>query len=490
MSIIIDNDEIFAVYIPQLIVTDDAVVFPFRNVNSSDIATLGELIQITPSAQYDSAYADEKIILSASFDLQDNSSVTDSFVSLEISPEIDSANISEFILPTFIDGPSDSVAFSDFISISTEASDFVIFEENTALAIEASDSATLSENVENISVVGPFDSSLTEEFVELSNNVYSLDIVESQYEEIAGFATLDPPDKDYYVIYDLPHVEASVPALEDPATFAEDGLLIEFSGAESLSVSDLTIDIALDGVALTDYAELFENLSINASVFTTDIINVSENRLVEAEFSSSDIASLAEKLQLNVNLSLTEIIELSENANIGPTVHDRATLTESVSIAISSVDSLNLIENKAISAVASDIAILNELNRINASASGKDSAVVSEQKPFITLFGVQNASLIETPFYHADYQRLDYLFLIKEDAFASILKEDFEFFSVTESIPNIAPNGFELITFKEKRAIGVAAPIVLNINDNPTIHGTVTGDAIIISVGGTEPVLL
>ena len=44
--------------------------------------------------------------------------------------------------------------------------------------------------------------------------------------------------------------------------------------------------------------------------------------------------------------------------------------------------------------------------------------------------------------------------------------------------------------FKEKIGIRQSAPIVLNINDNQTVHGTTTGSIISISVGGTEPVLL
>jgi hypothetical protein len=98
--------------------------------------------------------------------------------------------------------------------------------------------------------------------------------------------------------------------------------------------------------------------------------------------------------------------------------------------------------------------------------------------------------LTEIPYYDADYARLDHLFLISEIASASILKEDDDQFFVSELTSAIALNGLQLITFKEKTGIGKAAPLVLNINDNSTVHGTATGDIISISVGGTEPVLL
>jgi hypothetical protein len=82
--------------------------------------------------------------------------------------------------------------------------------------------------------------------------------------------------------------------------------------------------------------------------------------------------------------------------------------------------------------------------------------------------------------------------LISEIASATILKQDFDFITVTDQVTAVGPSVFDLILLREKNYIGVSAPITLNINNgSASIHGTVTGDPVNIGLfSGTVPILL
>jgi hypothetical protein len=487
---IIYNDENFVVYVPQFTVDDDAIVFPFRLVESLDFATLSELIQLNFSPQYDSLNVNENIILSVDLDSFESVSVVDSFLSLEINPEIDTAIVSENIFSTDVSGIKDSITLSDTIAISADASDTGTFFENVAVTLDAFDSGQLQEYVNNIYVQNVFDISELSEISSAIADLSTIDIVDQEYGEFTSFAGVEPPDYDPYYFYDFTFVSAELPAKEDPVLASETNFIIELNNQDLILASDSVQNIFLDGTALTDFLTLSETSSFYANAIASDIFVYQDNFVLDADYNSNDLISYNELFILDVSISRMDIFNISENVQISNVNRDFAALSEQVSIAISTVDVAQLREKPAIGATSVDIAILNEMIQNNAIISKTDSALISEKNLQIDLFAKYVAQLTETALYHADYARLDYLFLISEEAFASILKEDFDSIAFFETKPNIGLNRFELITFKEKTAIGIAQPLIININDIPTVHGTVVGNPIIISLGGTVPTLL
>ena len=487
---LVSSDESFILYAPQFTVDDDAVVFPFRLVESLDYANLTELIRLDLSAQFDSLNFDEKIILAANIDFIESASVTDNFLSLEINPEIDSGTISENVLSTDISGISDSFLFSDNVAISANVNDSGELTENVAVSLDAYDSGQLVESVDSISIFEIFDSASLFETTSSFVDITVVELIDQVYGEFSKFAELEPPDLDSYYFYDFPLVSAEVPATEDPAIASENNLVIELDNQDSVVASDFVQNIFLDGVALTDFATLSEISFFSANVIAEDTFIYQEDFTLDADYNSSDFATSNEFAVLAVSVSQVDILNVSEHVQISIVDSDSATLSERVSIAISTADSAQLTEKPIIGATSFDVAILNEAIQINTAALRTDSATLSERDSQIGLVGRYTAQLTEKALYHADYERIDYLFLDSENAFAAILKEDFDYLTVSESNLIINPNVFDLITFKERSAIGIAAPIILNINDEPTVHGTVTGEPVIISVSGTVPTLL
>jgi hypothetical protein len=143
-------------------------------------------------------------------------------------------------------------------------------------------------------------------------------------------------------------------------------------------------------------------------------------------------------------------ILIENTPSIGLSSQEYQVLEEFTSIRLPATDSANLVEN-----------ISNSLNAL-------DSALALEF--------LQNT---------ANIQKVDaYTFI--DIANVAVLKDAIDSFFSVEITPNISPNVLQLITFKEGR-IGIrkAGAIVLNVNTNPTQHGTAHGPVAYFDVGTT-----
>jgi hypothetical protein len=191
---------------------------------------------------------------------------------------------------------------------------------------------------------------------------------------------------------------------------------------------------------------------------------------------------------------------------------DSSSLNEIISsIEINSKDSSSLIEGTQTTLTSKDASVFSELtSSASANVSSRESSSLLEIINNITLL-TKDSSTLEEFDKTIDNNSKDIFFLLSELNSISDLKLGNDSISFKESISNTGLNVFQLISFKEgKVGIRKAAPLIFNvngnptthgtvtggsigfnINDNPTVHGTVTGNAItIVLSGGTVPILL
>lgn len=488
MSVIVTTDENTIVFIPQFTFIDDAVTIPFKSVASSDSVVLSESIApFVFEPRTDSLTFTEAITLNADLNLYDSVTATDRFESI-VFEQFDTSSFIDSIGPLSISGPHEHLYVGESVNAALEATDSGSVQETPEIGIFIDDSITASEFINEIAFAQTDTAQATDLLVTLSTFVETFD-VDSTFAEYDLFITADPPGTDHLHWndeFDYQFIATTLSTLDDPV------------------ISELTPSIEIPVVDSANVSE-FIQLSLVGSdeIFNTDqlvslIVNTpSDDQFIYQELfelitdtNSLDSLSITDASFLTVNAVGTQLISFTESVSITVSVADSGNLKEIVANNVAQSDSLHFVENRSIGLTQSDIAILNDLALINTNVAKKDLAIFVENDKFITLASNQIIHLSEKPFYNADYARLDYLFLISEIASAAILKEDSDQFEVTDFTSSIALQGLQLITFKERTGIGKAAPIILNINDNPTVHGTVTGDIISISTGGTEPVLL
>lgn len=365
--------------------------------------------------------------------------ITIPYKSLESS---DSASFSDQVSLIYLDSVLDSNIFTDIAAISA-----VLSSNDSGSASESvlgllldglQDTSVLSELVNSIFVDGLSDQATLNENVIIQTELSSLDS-DGFLLESSNFVAADAPGTESFVGTEFPYILAEL---------------------STTDIANLLENIPSIGITASDQS-IFSELSVSIAPSVTDSGDLTESTSSEVNSASSDSSSLSDQPSIEI------VAEVNDS--------------------LTSSDELSSLE---ISAVGSEQAQLSESVFIQVIMAASDSSIVGEINNGFMMSVKETANLIETPFYHADYARLDYVFLISEIGKANVLKEDFDSFVVTDSSVNIALNGLQLITFKERTGIGKSAPIILNINDNPTIHGTVTGDIISISTGGTEPVLL
>jgi len=474
--------------IPNFTLEDDTILIPYKSVESSDSAILSESIApFVFEPRFDSLSFADLINLNVTANLFDSANVSEQ-ISIAFE-HIDSIAVTESIGPLTIAGPHDHIYVADSINVSLNSSDSTLFEEAVTIGTFIEDSITLSDFVNSIALRQSDEVAATDLVQSISTFVQSIDL-DQTFIEFSGFITADGPGLDHMHWgddFDYQFIATTLSTVDDPIIVSEDISNIEIRLLESLTVSEF-ISLSLIGNDSLAIADALASLTIFA--VSQDEFIYQELFELTTDTSVSEVIAATDASLLTVDAVGNENIALSEFISIAVSVVDSGNLTEIVANAVVQSDSLNFVENRNISLTQSDLALLTDLSNINVNATRTDSANLTERDKFIDLIGNQTGQLIETPFYQADYARLDYIFLISEIAGASILKQDFDFLTITETKPNILLNGAQLITFKEKVAIGKAAPLILNINDNPTVHGSVTGDIIIISTGGTEPVLL
>lgn len=487
-NIIVTNDENAILFLPQFTFLDDAVTIPFKNVESSDSATFSESIApFVFEPRTDSLTFADAITLSVDLTLFDSATVTDQFESITFE-QLDSASITDLIGPVSVSGPQDNISVAEAISTSLESLDSGLAQDTAEIGVFIEDSISVSEFINDIAFAQTDEAQATDILSSLSTFVEAFDLDEI-FLEYDFFVTADPPGTDHLNWndeFDNQLIQVSLSSEDDPV------------------VTELTPDIAIpviESIVVSEFIELSligsDNLAITDALSSLIVAVSSEDQFIYQELfelttdtNVTDSAILSDAKELNVNAFGTQNITFGENVSITVSVADSGNLTEVVANAIAQSDSLHFVENRNISLTQSDMALFADLSSISANANRTDSVVFTERDKFIELAGNQLSHLLEKPYYQADYARLDYLFLISEIASASILKDSLDQFAVTELTSNIILNSLQLITFKERNGIGKAAPLIINLNDDPTIHGSVTGDIIDISIGGTEPVLL
>jgi hypothetical protein len=455
---------------PNFIFNDDLITVPYKNVESSDSATLSDKI----------------------------------FVAFE---SFDSLIAEEFI-NIFVQGPHDHLYINDDIkSISLESSDSGEIQEIVIISLSVEDSIILSEFIENISLAVAEENHFIDIVSNISTFIDTFDL-DQTYIEFSGFITADGPgldhmhwndDFDYQFIattlstVDDLIVSESIPDIAIPvvdASSVSEFISLSLVGIDALSVVDVISSIETTASSQDNfiYEEFFELLA--------DLVSTDE--FTETEFSS-----------IEANAIGLQEIAFEEKVSIEVSVSDSSNLVEIIKNSLNNSDSINFAEEENISLNQLDSIILSDLSLISADISNNDASSLFESRKEISLSSKQEFLLSENIFYHVDYAALDYLFLISEIASAFILKDAIDRITFSDFTDTLGPIAFELITFQDKSAIRAYAPLILNINNNPTVHGsvtggtpilninnnptvhgTVTGDIIEISISGTEPVLL
>lgn len=482
------NDENFVVYVPQFTFDDDVVAFPFKNIESSDSAVFAESISpFVFEPRTDSLSFLDNINLSVDLNLSDSLSFSDQIEPVTFSNS-DSLTITDSINPIVLSGPHDHLYVADITNVSLSGFDAATFEDAPLIGIFVEDSALLSEFINSISFA-KFESLLaTDSLISISAIVDTFDL-DQTFIEFEGFVVADPPGFDHMHWndeFDYQFIATTLATLDDPVV-SEDIPNVLIPLVDSANVNEF-ISLALVGAESLSAADNLLSLTISAT--SEDQFVYQENFELSIDINAIENISITDTALLNVNVAGQQQIAFSESTSITVFVADSAKLTEKISNSLTTSDSLHFVENKVIGATASDVAILSEFAPVSADVRKTDSLSLTERDKSIGLSSNQMSHLLEVPFYNADYARLDYLFLISEIGSASILKEDSDQFFVTELTSNIALNSLQLITFKERTGIGKSAPIVFNINNEPTVHGTASGEPVIISTSGTVPLLL
>ena len=365
------------------------------------------------------------------------------------------------------------------------SSDSSLLVEITQILLDnIQDFSTLSEFVNTIDL-NALDSGIESESVQVFTDLVASDS-DGFLLESSNFVAAEAPGTDNISTTDIPLISVESSS-DDFSNLFEDTPNIGLRSQDQSNFAEF-VEIAPE---TSDDAQLSESTSSNVNAESLDSSSLIETPNISNDIRSSDTSSASDQFDsLEAAAIGLEQIQLSENVSIEVYVIENITLFEAVSNSLSSSDESNLTDTPVIGAIASDISTLEDFVGVEVSALTDDVGQLTEINSGLLLNVEERATLIEIPYYDADYARLDYLFLISEIGNASVLKNDSDQFAVTELASSIALQGLQLIMFKEKIGIRQSAPIVLNINDNPTVHGTTTGSIISISVGGTEPVLL
>jgi len=467
---------------------DDAITIPYKSVQSSDSVTFSESIaSFIIEPPFDSASFAEKVTLDVNLDLSDSALASDTVLSITFD-SVDSATIQDFIGTFIITVPDETIHFTDKISISLVSEDSSSFADVATIEIFIEDSLTLSDFVNSIALRQSDEVAATDLVQSISTFVQSIDL-DQTFIEFSGFITADGPGLDHMHWndeFDYQFIQTTLSSIDDPIV-SENIPNIEIPLIDSANVSEF-ISLSLVGIDSLSIVDALSSLTIAAT--SQDQFIYQELLDLSTDTNATDSSSITDNRNLEVNAVGNQPIMFGEQVSITISVADSGNLTEIIQNSLNNSDSLNFVENRGISLTQSESIVFSDLTLISANVNKNDASSLSESRNEISLSSRQESFLLEVPFYNANYSRLDYIFLISEIASASILREAFDYHYVTEATSNIILKGLQLITFKERTGIGTAAPLVLNINDNPTIHGTVTGDIIDISVGGTEPVLL
>ena len=441
----------------QFTYIDDIITIPYKLVSSSDSALLTDqnnFISLLPSAE--------------------NITVTDSLSALfALIDEYDTGSLVENI--------------------------------NSILVNGLSDSTSLSETVNNIFIDGLVDAITQDDIVSIITTLSALD-ADSTIVEFGNFVA-DSPGSDSGSVDDQLSISAQLSATNDLTALYEGIPSVEASNIDQLNLFEF-IGISL---VASDLSNLVDNTdAIAVYVESTDSSTLQDSANISADISNEDSISAIDQMNLQAAVVDNDQSNLSEFVAINVSVIEEITLSEFISNSLSSSDSSNLADSIEVSLTSSDVNILSELSSYQALLETNDSANINENDKNLELNTKDIGSLLsDSAFYSSNILTNDFINLIYEQASASVLREAYDLFSVTELTKQIGLVGFQLITLTEKTGIGKAAPLIiningtatvhgtvaggsitLNINNNSTVHGTVSGSAIILSVSGTEPVLL
>lgn len=480
----------------------------------------------------------------------------------------DSATLNEEI--TFFWDTSDFVLLSEQVSIENNSTDSATLNESNQTELSDTDTGTLSEVANNIDLSNRDSAALTEaistnvdttdsstlfEFIDnisidSINDLLSLSELASIFVSANSNENLtliednhfdaETPQEDFLNLEDLPFISVNIATSDDPtltedtpdiALFVYDGISLSEITSVALSSIDSTIftdnrNIIVDASSSDVTYSVDDNSSVSANIISDDTALTSEQNLISANVNVSDSANQTEILQIFLSsqdsVNFTEGIgAISQTSNDNIQVSDQnegimlTANTENVTFTendkyfeVASLDIVSILTENApsIGLSSQESQILEEFTTTQFPAT--DSAIFIEQISN-SLENIDSATLISELFQNiASIQKYDQYNLV-DFANVAVLKDAIDSFFSIEIAPNIGPNVVQLITFKEGRiGIGKAGAIVLDVNTDPTVHGTVHGPVAyfgsgttthgtvhggsitIASINGTVPILL
>jgi hypothetical protein len=478
-------------------------------LDNSDSLTLTETSSLTISfSSSDSA----TLIETASFfwDSSDFASLSEQ-VFIENS-SVDSATLNESNQIELSD--TDAGTLSEFANnIDLSNSDSAALAEALSLIVDTTDTSTLFEFIDKIDLYSVIDISELSDLVSINISANSADSLTS-FEDFHFYA--ETPQEDFLTVDDLPFISVNIATSDDPvltegfsniALFVYEGIILSEATSIALNAIDNAIftdnrSIVVDASSSDTTYSVADNSSIDANIVSNDTALTSEQKSISANVNVSDNANQTEILQIflfsndfaNLNEGINFISQSSNDLGnvsdqnlglyIAPNVDNGVFSENEKFIEISSRDIESIFSENPASIVLSsqDSEIFEELVEIGVSNS--DSANLIE-KLINALDSQDSATTLEFFQNTANLQGQD-LYIFADLGNALVAKFALDSIFAVEITPNISPNVLQLITFKEGR-IGIrkAGAIVLNVNTNPTQHGTAHGPVAYFDVGTT-----
>ena len=478
-------------------------------LDNSDSLTLFETSTLAISfSSDDSATFDEAITFF--WDVYDSASLSEQ-VFIE-NNSVDSATLNESNQIELSGADSGSLLeFANNIDLSN--SDSAALAEAVSINVDTKDSSTLFEFIDNINISSINDLLSLSDFASIVISASSNDNL-TFFEDFHFYA--ETPQEDFLTVDDLSFISVNI------AT-SDDLILTE-------RVSNIGLFV-YEGIALSETTSIAFNNADNA-IFT-------DNRSIVVDASSSDTTySVADSSNIDANIASNDNASINEQNSISANVNvfDSANQTEILQIFLSSQDSVNLTEGiGAISQTSNDNIQVSDQNQGMIVTANTENVTFNENDKYFEVASVDIGSILieNTPsigLSSQEYQVLEEFTSIrlpatdsanlvenisnslnaldsalaleflqntaniqKVDAYTfidianvTVPKDAIDSFFSVEITPNISPNVLQLITFKEGR-IGIrkAGAIVLDVNTNPTQHGTAHGPVAYFDVGTT-----
>lgn len=477
----------------------------FISLSSLDVVSLEENIFI--SSEYlveDSFIAEDRASADVFAQLSDSLSAFDEILLLSagISSSDESILFENVANDVFI---SEEFNFEEFVNLILSAFDFSLLYEEGFISTDhfSEELFSVFDQLENIFVDGVSDSAFLQEFIDFININGIQDSL--TLEEFPFIETILGASDEQYQLDEQSSFEADSPAIDSAALNDNVSIDVLIASEENILFQE---EVPLIGLSLSDTFYLTENASnslinedlsildefsfADVSVIASEFVNIVENIFISTNTDSQDqflFADIAQKSALADSTDSATSIE--ENLGIIVSISDSGLLSEFVAIEVSVEEYIQLQENTIIGFESDDFLYFVDASNNQANLKSTDSANIEESDLFV-LLSASDLSIAN------DINReiglsgsKDFIIFTETEANANVLKDAQDSLFFVEISKNISFSAYELITYKERTGIWKRAPIVIDINTDPTIHGTVTGDPVIIgTAGGTVPILM